>query len=292
MVRYLDEQEGEILDNLWDDIQPLNSQAQERLGYPTQKPQALLERIVEASSNPGDVVLDPFCGCGTTVHAAQKLGRQWTGIDVTYLAIDLIKRRLRDAFGEDLEFEERGQPTDFAGAKRLAELDKWNFQRWALSFINARPLREGEGKGADRGVDGFLSFYEYEPDQKMTKASKNVEPTRRKILVQIKGGKADRADVATLIGDVNNQKFAGGILVILENPTKPMRLEAAEAGRYQARLLDDTKTYPKIQILTIKGLMDGTEKMDTPPRANLFAKAEIESAAARMGKKESQPEIF
>jgi len=108
------------------------------------------------------VVLDPFCGCGTTIHAAQKLGRQWIGIDVTYLAINLIKRRLKDAFGEEIEFEEKGQPTDFASAKRLAELDKFQFQHWALSLIGARPLREGEGKGADRGVDGLLYYYETE----------------------------------------------------------------------------------------------------------------------------------
>src|SRR5207237_2339943 len=126
------------------------------------KPQALLERIISASSNPGDVVLDPFCGCGTTIHAAQKLGRQWIGIDITYLAINLIKRRLKDAFGEEIEFEEKGAPTDFESAKRLAELDKFQFQHWALSLIGARPLKEGEGKGADRGVDGLLYFYETE----------------------------------------------------------------------------------------------------------------------------------
>ena len=120
--QYLDAGRGVPVQSLWDDISALHSQAAERLGYPTQKPQALLERIIEASSNRGDVVLDPFCGCGTTIHAAQKLGRQWIGIDITYLAINLIKRRLKDAFGEDVEFEERGQPTDFGSAKALAEL--------------------------------------------------------------------------------------------------------------------------------------------------------------------------
>src|SRR5947208_15170649 len=138
-------------------MSPINSQAQERLGFPTQKPQALLERIINASTDPGDVVLDPFCGCGTTIHPAQKLNRQWIGIDITYLAINLIKRRLKDAFGEEGEFEEKGLPTDFASAKRLAELDNIQFQHWALSLIGSHPLREGEGKGkgADRGVDGL-----------------------------------------------------------------------------------------------------------------------------------------
>ena len=121
LKRYLDEQEGKPLDDVWTDIPPINSQAQERLGYPTQKPVALMERVIEASTNPGGIVLDPFGGCGTAAHAAQKTGRQWTAIDITYLAINLIKRRLRDAFGEELEFEEKGQPTDFRSAQRLAE---------------------------------------------------------------------------------------------------------------------------------------------------------------------------
>jgi site-specific DNA-methyltransferase (adenine-specific) len=237
--------------------------SQERLGYPTQKPQALLERIIEASSNKGDLVLDPFCGCGTTIHAAQKLGRQWIGIDVTYLAINLIKRRLKDAFGDDGQFEERGQPTDFGSAKALAELDKWQFQQWALSLIDARPRTQGDGKGADRGVDGMLYFYE-------------SKDKREKILVQVKGGGVKRNDVATLLGDVNNQKFVAGILLTLEKPTKPMREEAADAGRYTSKLWHD-KDYPKIQILTIEGLLNGTERVEAPPQMNPFAKAQREA---------------
>jgi DNA modification methylase len=236
---------------------------EERLGYDTQKPQALLERIITASTNPGGLVLDPFCGCGTTVHAAQKTGRQWIGIDVTYLAINLIKRRLKDAFKNDVQFEEKGQPTDFGSAKALAELDKWQFQQWALSLIDARPRTEGEGKGADRGVDGMLYFYE-------------SKEKREKILVQVKGGGVNRADVATLLGDVNNQKFIGGILITLEKPTKPMRTEAADAGRYTSKLWHK-KDYPKIQILTIEGLLDGTERVDSPPQENPFAKAGAET---------------
>jgi hypothetical protein len=248
--------------NLW-----LNSAAKERLGYPTQKPAALLERIISSSSNPGDVVLDPFCGCGTTIHTAQKLGRQWIGIDVTYLAINLIKRRLKDAFGEDAQFEERGQPTDFDSAKALAELDKWQFQQWALSLIDARPRTEGEGKGADRGVDGMLYFYE-------------SKDKREKLLVQVKGGSVQRNDVATLLGDVNNQKFIGGILITLEKPTKPMREEVADAGRYQSKLWHK-KDYPKIQILTVEGLLNGTERVDSPPQQNPFAKAGPETISGK-----------
>lgn len=230
---YLDESPGFKLQNIWEDIPPINSQAQERLGFPTQKPQALLERIIRASSDPGNVVLDPFCGCGTTIHAAQKLNRQWIGIDITYLAINLIKRRLKDAFGEEIEFEEKGQPTDFASAKRLAELDKFQFQHWALSLIGARPLKEGEGKGADRGVDGLLYFYETERKDIPGRVKEEPLPRseavhREKIIVQVKGGGVNRGDVATLLGDVENQKAAGGVLITLENrankcaPKRPM----------------------------------------------------------------------
>jgi hypothetical protein len=254
---------GIPLQDLWTDIKPIGPQAAERLGYPTQKPQALLERIIASSSNPGDVVLDPFCGCGTSIHAAQKLGRQWIGIDVTYLAINLIKRRLKDAFAGEAQFEERGQPTDFQSAEALADLDKWQFQQWALSLIEARPRTQGDGKGADRGVDGMLYFYE-------------SGEKRERILVQVKGGTVQRGDVARLLGDVNNQKFAAGILITLEKPTKPMREEAADAGRYESKLWHD-KQYPKIQILTIEGLLEGKERVEAPPQLNPFSKARRET---------------
>jgi len=261
--RYLEEQVGVPIADVITDINPIGAQAKERLGYPTQKPLALLERIIEASSNKGDLVLDPFCGCGTTIHAAHKLDRRWIGVDVTYLAINLIKRRLKDAFGAEFKYEERGQPTDFGSAKALAELDKWQFQQWALSLIDARPRTAGDGKGADRGVDGMIYFYE-------------SKEKREKILVQVKGGGVKRNDVATLLGDVNNQKFAGGILLTLEKPTKPMREEAADAGRYTSKLWHD-KDYPRIQILTIEGLLTGQERVEAPPQANPFAKAQREA---------------
>ena len=290
LKRYLDEMPGRLIGNVWTDISPINSQAQERLGYPTQKPITLLERIIGASSNPGNIVLDPFCGCGTTIHAAQKLGRQWIGIDITYLAINLIKRRLKDAFGEEIEFEEKGQPTDFESAKRLAELDKFQFQHWALSLIGARPLKEGEGKGANRGVDGLLYFYETErkdiPGRIKEEPLPKSEPVHReKVIVQVKGGGVNRGDVATLLGDVNNQKAAGGILITLEKPSKHMRTEAADAGRYQSKLWHD-KDYPKIQILTVEGLIDGTERVDAPPQLNPFA------MAAREAVREKQTDLL
>jgi DNA modification methylase len=289
--RYLDEQRGKPLGDVWTDIPPINSQAQERLGYPTQKPQALLERIISASSNPGDVVLDPFCGCGTTIHAAQKLGRKWIGIDVTYLAINLIKRRLRDAFGEEIEFEEKGQPTDLGGARQLAGNDKFQFQHWALSLVHARPLKEGDGKGADRGVDGLLFFYETADAKPVGRDS--VEPKkarlsgaspyqvsdvhREKIIVQIKGGGTGAKDIRDLLGTVENQKAIGGVLITLDKPTKPMRDEAASAGRFESKLWQ--KDYPKIQIVTIEGLLTGAERIEAPSQINPFAMAARESAA-------------
>lgn len=192
------------------------------------------------------------------------MGRKWIGIDITYLAINLIKRRLRDSFGKRAKYEELGQPTDFQSAKRLAEMDKFQFQQWALSLVEARPLKEGAGKGADRGVDGLLYFYESKTE-------------RAKIIVQVKGGGVKRSDIATLIGDVGNQNAKAGLLLTLEKPTRAMREEAAEAGRYTPALYP-SKTYPKVQILTIEGLLSGSERVDAPPQANLFAKATPEGA--------------
>jgi len=267
---YLHESKGRTITDNWDDIPQVAGK--EALGYPTQKPAALLERIIDTSCPKDGVVLDPFCGCGTTVHAAQKLGRQWTGIDITFLAINLIKRRLRDAFGDDAQFEEHGQPKDFESAKRLAELDKFQFQHWALSLIGARPLREGSGKGADRGVDGLLYFYEGKDE-------------RAKLIVQIKGGgNVSAKDIRDLLGTVSNQKAMGGVLITLEKPTKPMVRESVGAGRYKTKLYQ--KEYPKIQILTVEGLLNGTERLEAPPQANPFAKAE------REGRAEKQEEIF
>ena len=202
----------------------------------------------------------------------------------------MIKRRLKDAFGEEIEFEEKGQPTDFASAKRLAELDKFQFQHWALSLIGARPLREGEGKGADRGVDGLLYYYETErkdiPGRVREEPLPRGEPVHReKIIVQVKGGGVNRADVATLLGDVENQKGAGGMLITLEKPSKQMRTEAADAGRYTSKLWHD-KDYPKIQVLTVEGLLDGNERVDPPPQINPFA------MAAREEKRHQQAEML
>lgn len=172
--------EGIPIQDIIADIQPLNSQAQERLGYPTQKPVALLERIITASSNRGDVVLDPFCGCGTTVHAAEKLGRQWIGIDITHLSISLIEKRLKDAF-PGIRFEVHGAPKDLEGARDLSHRDKYQFQWWAVSLVDAVPFG-GKKKGADGGIDGHIFF---------RSGAKTVE----KAIVSVKGGGVGVRDI-------------------------------------------------------------------------------------------------
>ncbi len=238
LKRYLDEMPGTPMGTVWDDILPLNSQAQERLGYPTQKPVALLERIVEASSNPGDVVLDPFCGCGTTIEAAQKLGRRWIGIDITHLAIGLIKARLRDAFGDMARYQVLGEPTTAEDAAALAEADKYQFQWWALGLVGARPVEQK--KGADKGVDGRLYFHD---------GSKET----RSIVLSVKGGKLKATDVRDLRGVGEREKAEIGVLLSFETPTKPMRAEAATAGFYDS----PWGKHPRIQLLTVAELLEG-----------------------------------
>ena len=242
LVRYLDEQEGEILDNLWDDVVPLNSMAVERLGYPTQKPVALLERIVKASSNPGNLVLDPFCGCGTTIDAAEKLGRKWIGVDITQLATSLIKNRLRDTYGDKIEIITIGEPTTPNEAYVLAEQDKFQFQWWALGLVGARPVEQK--KGADRGIDGKILFRDDPRD-----------PKPEQIIIQVKAGKTGVRDVRDLRGVLVREKAAIGVLISLQPPTREMVAEAVSAGFYEHKT--NKQQYPRLQLRTVKQLMEG-----------------------------------
>ena len=249
---------GAPVQDIITDISPLNSQAQERLGYPTQKPLALLERIIAASSNEGDVVLDPFCGCGTTVHAAQKLGRKWMGIDVTHLAISLIQKRLRDAFPE-AKIEVHGTPKDWEGAEALAGHDKYQFQWWAVSLVDAVPFG-GKKKGADGGIDGYIYF---KPDGKTTE----------KAIVSVKGGEnVGVGMIRDLIATVGRDKAKMGVLLSLSEPTAPMVREAASAGLYKT----DYGEYPKIQILTIEQLFAGQKPNMPWIDSTVFKKAKRE----------------
>lgn len=242
---------GVPLGDDWDDIRPINSQAKERLGYPTQKPVALLERIVRTSSNEGELVLDPFCGCGTTIHAAQKLGRQWIGIDVTHLAISLIERRLKDAF-PGIAFEVHGTPKDLDSALDLARRDKYQFQWWAVSLVEARPYA-GKKKGADGGIDGILFF-------------RSDKDKTEKALVSVKGGEhVGVGMVRELTAVVDREKAAIGVLISAALPTRVMEREATAAGFYETPF----EKVPKIQIITLAELFQG--KRPRIPRIDVGA---------------------
>ena len=248
LKRYLGELDGQAVPELWQDIPPINPMAKERLGYPTQKPEALLDRIIDASSNEGDVVMDAFCGCGTAVAVAQQLNRRWIGIDITHLAIALLKYRLADAFGDDVKYEIIGEPKDAASAGALAVQDRYQFQWWALSLIRARPYQEKK-KGADEGVDGVIYYQDVDPDN-------TKKMLTRKIVVQVKSGKVSVKDIREMKSVVENQGAVIGVFITLSTPTQPMLKEATAAGRFQWLHVKDT-TYPKIQIRTIQELLDG-----------------------------------
>jgi len=252
---------------LWEGIEALSASSAERLGYPTQKPLALLERIISASSNEGDVVLDPFCGCGTTIHAAEKLGRHWIGIDVTHLAISLIEKRLKDAF-PDIVFDVHGTPKDLEGAQALAEQDKYQFQWWAVSLVNAVPYG-GQKKGADSGIDGFIYF---KPDAKTTE----------KAIVSVKGGaNVNVAMIRDLGHVVDREKAKVGVFITLAKPTDPMKTEAVKAGFYET---PHHGKVPKLQIFTIEELFAGKRPQIPFVDPESFKKAAREKSRAEQGK--------
>ena len=231
---------GKHPDDVIADIQPIAPSAKARLGYPTQKPEALLERIIQASSNEGDTVLDPFCGCGTAIAVAQRLERNWIGIDITHLAVNLIKHRLLDGFGVQpkVDYDVIGEPTDLQGAQQLAQEDPYQFQFWALGLVGARPTEQK--KGADRGIDGRLYFHD---DEKKTK----------QIVFSVKSGHVSVRDVRDLRGVVEREAAEVGAFITLNKPTKAMRKEAASAGFYTF----GGNRYPRLQILTIEDLLAG-----------------------------------
>ena len=252
-IQYLDETKGRMLGDVWNDIMSFQqaSTSAEILGYPTQKPEALLERIVMTSSKVGDWVLDPFCGCGTTVAASESLKRNWVGIDVTVLAINLIKYRLKNQFslGEKQIYID-GLPTDLGGAKELFKKDPFQFEFWAADLVNAIPPHgksEENMRGADKGIDGIIMF---------GKSTKNDKLEYGKAIVQVKGGGVQRNQIATLKGDVEREKADAGIFITLEEPTKPMISEAIDAGTFITPLTNKFE-FPKIQILTIEQLLKG-----------------------------------
>ncbi len=294
---YLKDLPGVSVRDIWTDIEPVNSGAAERLGYPTQKPVALLERIINASSNPGDTVLDPFCGCGTTIDAAEKLGRQWIGIDVTQLAITLIKKRLFDTYGYGIRFVSAsnpdhpignvqensnttvvrviGEPVSPEDAVKLAEDDKYQFQWWALGLVGARP--EEQKKGADHGIDGKILFRD---DPKSTKPEQ--------VVIQVKGGKTSVKDVRDLRGVLDREQAAIGVLITLDEPTAPMKAEAASTGFYLHKT--NQQQYPRLQLRTVKELMAG--KGIQRPSSSAATDETFKVAPKAKGKPDKQTEML
>ena len=269
--RYLDEMAGVSLQDWWGDIKPIGSRSRERLGYPTQKPESLLERIINASSNEGDIVLDPFCGCGTATAAAERLKRRWIGIDITHLAITLIRHRLNDAFGGKLrQYQVIGVPEDLGGAAALAQENRYQFEWWALGLVDARPAGD-KRKGADSGVDGYINFF----DDNSGKA--------KRIVVQVKSGHVERSQIATLNSDREREKAEIGLFITLEHPTNPMAQEALSAGFYEPEHFSNHR-FPRVQILTIEGLLEGVEAQY--PR---FAPRATFRRAPRQVRKEAAP---
>ena len=254
---YLDERKGRPAQNLWTDIVMSKSGA-ERLGYPTQKPLALLERIIQASSSEGDIVLDPFCGCGTATIAAEKLKRKWVGIDITHLSIAVMRSRLFDSFGL-VAVPVHGVPADLESARLLAAESKdgrYEFQWWALSLIEARPLGGERKKGADRGIDGVMTFSEHDSIQR--------------ILVSVKSGHPSLLHVKELIATLETEKGAIGVLIELDEPTSEMKRAAVEAGQYESQLWGGK--YERVQILTVSQLLAG-EKPTVPKFLPAYQKA-------------------
>jgi DNA methylase/NACHT-associated inactive restriction endonuclease len=244
--RYLDEMRGIALGDIWDDIPPINAMAQERLGYPTQKPEALLERIICASSDEGDIVLDPFCGCGTAISVAERLHRRWVGIDITHLAIALIKHRLADAFRSQLApYEIIGAPKDLASAHALAQQDRYQFEWWALELVEARPAYD-KRRGIDTGIDGYIKFFDDNGGQ------------ARRVIVQVKSGHVTTSQIRDLKGVMQRERAELGAFLTLQEPTAPMQKEAAGAGFYEPEHFPNHR-YPRLQILSIADLFGGKE---------------------------------
>jgi DNA modification methylase len=256
-VRYLDESEGQPIQDWWDDIGVIAAPAKERLGYPTQKPVALLERIISASSNAGDIVLDPFCGCGcgcgTALVAAQKLGRHWIGVDVTYLSIAVMKARLKDSFGL-AEVPVIGQPTEVEGARAMLVgtglVGQYQFQWWALDLIGAQPQGGTQKKGADRGIDGVISF------------STGPHGEVGRAIVSVKSGAVNSSMIRDLKGVLEREHAEIGLFITLEEPSGPMRQEAATAGVYHSEL--SGRDHQRIQILSIKDVLEDRRKPELP----------------------------
>lgn len=278
--KYLDEMKGVVIGNVWDDIPPISSQAAERLGYPTQKPEALLERIIRASSNGGDTVLDAYCGCGTTVAVAQRLNRRWIGIDITYQSIALILKRLQDRYPQDwpaieADIKLDGVPRDLESAMALAnrrdDKTRKEFEKWAVLTFSNNQARINEKKGADGGIDGIAYF--------LLDTNQNG-----KAIFQVKSRPGNRGDLATLNSDRLREKAEFGFLICTGLPTKPMRDEIAAAGRFKHPLLN--REDDRLQVITVAELFQG-KRLDLP-----MARTDAVKSAAAKGDDDKQAKLL
>lgn len=261
---YLDEMKGVPAQDIWMDIDVLNMMAKERLGYPTQKPLALLERIVSASSNPGDLVLDPFCGCGTAVHAAQSLGRSWIGIDVTHVAVQIIEDRIARHFQGQPKPEVLGRPATVDDARDLAARDKYQFQFWAVSRIGGQPRGDAFKKGADRGVDGELYL--------RTGVREHLHG-----VISVKAGRTGPAHVRELVGTRTRESADLGIFICLDEPTSEMRSAAAAEGFVETA----HGRIPRLQILTAADILSGRNVAPVPTYTIVGASEEAARSRGR-----------
>jgi hypothetical protein len=247
------------LQDLWDNIPPASGS--QDLGYPTQKPEALLERIINVSSNEGDLILDPFCGCGTAIAVAEHLHRRWMGIDITHLAIALMRHRLKGAYGSELsDYEVIGDPKDILSAEALAQEDRYKFEWWAIGLVDARPARDKK-KGADSGIDGYINFFD------------DASGKAKKIVVQVKSGHVSASHIRDLKGVIEREKAAIGAFVTLKQPTREMVKEAVSAGFYEAKHYAG-REYPRVQILTIEELLSGKKLLYPRLKEVTFKQAE------------------
>lgn len=273
LKRYLDESQGKLISNVWTDISPLNSQSQERLGYPTQKPEALLERIIAASSNEGDVVADFFCGCGTTIAAAEKLHRKWLGVDISHLAIGLIRKRLIDTYGEKITktFTVDGLPRDIGSAKNLAvqPQGRMRFQDWVIETLLGGV--SNEKKSGDGGYDGYTTL-------EVEKGKKEV------VLIEVKSGGVSISQFRGFCKAVQQQKGSAGIIVCFkEHITKGMMSEAKDEGYFREDLFG--ARFDKIQIMAVEDLLEGKQPdMPRSTETGPFKKAE-KAVAKKKGQK-------
>lgn len=266
------------------ELQHIQPTAKERLGYPTQKPEALLERIIKASSNEGDTVLDAYCGCGTTVAVAQRLGRRWIGIDITYQSISLILKRLADRYPDDWPAIEAsitldGVPRDLASAVALAnrrdDKTRKEFEKWAVLTFSDNQARINEKKGGDGGIDGIGLFF-------------IDKDTNGRCIIQVKSGKTGPRDLRDLMGTMAREKAEIGVLICMDLPTKAMRDEMTAAGKYAHPTIG--REYDRLQVVTVAELFPNAKegrpakRLDLPwPRTDAVKKAAAKGDADKQG---------